>query len=348
MFDLKAEDRLIAQSPMVSWWKLAGATVLITGVTGLIGAACARVLLEHNRLANDDIRVIGLARNAERARLALAGYDEEDGLTILEGDLLDPIIEDCRPDFIVHSACPTASGFFAEHPVETADAIVLGTRHMLEVARKAASRGFVYVSSMEVYGDGNAAPGIEHKLAEGDVGYVNPVAVRSCYPEGKRMAEQYCAAYASEYGVPATVVRLAQTFGPGIPKNDTRLFAMCARHAMNGEDIVLKTTGESTRMYLYTADAVTALLMALLDGSAGAVYNAANPSTYSSVKDMAEMVVGLFPEKGACVRCELDPSAPYPPEHHLPLDVAALEALGWHPTVDLPQMYENLIQYLED
>lgn len=348
MFDLKAEAHTVAQSPVVPWQKLSGATVLITGVTGLIGSACARVLLERNRTAATGIRVVGLARDAKRAAHALEGYDAQDGLMIVEGDLLDGAVDGLRPDYLIHSACPTASKFFAEHPVETADAIVLGTRHMLELARTAVVKGFVYVSSMEVYGDGNGEPGLEHLLAEGDVGYVNPTSVRSCYPEGKRMAEQYCAAYASEYGVPASTVRLAQTFGPGIPKNDTRLFAMCARNAMAGKDIVLKTAGTSTRMYLYTADAITAILTVLLKGDPGAVYNAANPSTYSSVRQMAEMVATLFPDKGIRVRCELDPSAPYPPEHHLPLNVAALEALGWQPTVDLPRMYENLVQYLED
>lgn len=347
MFDLRAEAQAVAQSPMVAWEKLSGATVLITGVTGLIGSACTRVLLERNRADGSDIRVLGLARSEARAREALAGYGEDDGLTIIEGDLLGSAVEDCRPDFIVHSACPTASRFFAEHPVETADAIVLGTRRMLELAKAASAKGFVYVSSMEVYGDGNDAAGLDRLLTEGDVGYVNPTAVRSCYPEGKRMAEQYCTAYASEYGVPAAIVRLAQTFGPGIPKNDTRLFALCARNAMAGEDIVLKTTGASTRMYLYTADAITALLAVLLEGEPGRAYNAANPSTYSSVKGMAEMVAGLFPEKNVQVRCEIDPSAPFPPEHHLPLDVSALEDLGWQPTKDLSQMYENLIQYLE-
>ena len=144
------------------------------------------------------------------------------------------------------------------------------------------------------------------------------------------------------------VVRLAQTFGPGIPKSDGRLFAMCARNALAGEDIVLKTTGASTRMYLYTADAVSALLTVMLKGEPGYAYNAANPSTYCSVRDMAEMVAALAPDGGVQVRCEIDPDAPYPPEHHLPLDVSRLEALGWAPTQDLPGMYRNLMAYLED
>lgn len=123
---------------------------------------------------------------------------------------------------------------------------------------------------------------------------------------------------------------------------------MCARNVLAGEDIVLKTTGASTRMYLYTADAVSALLTVMLKGEPGCAYNAANPSTYCSVREMAEMVATLVPDGNVQLRCEIDPDAPYPPEHHLPLDVSRLEALGWAPTQDLPGMYRNLMAYLED
>lgn len=107
---------------------------------------------------------------------------------------------------------------------------------------------------------------------------------------------------------------------------------MCARNVLAGEDIVLKTTGASTRMYLYTADAVSALLTVMLKGEPGCAYNVANPSTYCSVREMAEMVATLVPDGSVQVRCEIDPDAPYPPEHHLPLDVSRLVALGWAPT----------------
>ena len=151
-----------------------------------------------------------------------------------------------------------------------------------------------------------------------------------------------------DFAVYDTMVRLAQPFGPGIPKSDGRLFAMCARNALAGEDIVLKTTGASTRMYLYTADAVSALLTVMLKGEPGCAYNAANPSTYCSVREMAEMVASLAPDGSVQVRCAIDPDAPYPPEHHLPLDVSRLQALGWAATQDLPGMYRNLMAYLED
>lgn len=347
MFDLQQEAREIALGDDIDWEKLAGASVLVTGATGLVGSALVRTLLERNRAANAGMTVRALVRDRAKAEAMFAGYGADDGLEFVVGDVAEVEPAACVANYIVHAACPTASQFFMAHPVETARAIVDGTVNMLEAARAAGARSFVYVSSMEVYGDGNEASGLDRLLGEGDVGYVDPLSVRSCYPEGKRMAEQYCAAYAAEYAVSAKVARLAQTFGPGIPKDDKRIFAMIARAAMAGDDVVLKTAGASTRMYVYIADAVRGLLAVLLRGEAGRAYNVANPATYSSVRGMAEAVLAEFAPE-ACVRLEVDPNAPYPPEHHLPLDVSALEALGWRPRVDLFGMYGSLMAYLED
>lgn len=348
MFDLIAESRELAKTEDIDWEKLSGRTVLVTGATGLIGSGCVRLLLERNHVAHAGIRVVCLVRGADKAREVFAGYNASDGLVLLEGSVEAAPLPDGPVDYIIHTACPTASRFFVDHPVDTADAIVLGTRRMLSIASEKQSAGFVYASSMEAYGDGNAEAGLAHLLRESDLGYLDPMTARASYPEGKRMAEQYCASFASQFGVRAMAVRLAQTFGPGVPKDDRRLFALCARSVMAGEDIVLRTTGESTRMYLYTTDAVTALVTVLLEGEAGAAYNAANPATYSSVRQMVAMVAALRPGSGTAVRCEVDPLAPFPPEHHLPLDVSKLEALGWRPRVGLADMYENLIAYLED
>lgn len=346
MFDLQKELAELVRMSDLEWDKIAGKSVLVTGATGLVGCHCVCFLLEANRAYGLDIRVVALVRSRDKADSMLVGYSESDGLSYVLGDLLSADFGDIDIDYVVHAACPTASSFFAAHPVDTADAIVLGTKVMLDLAVTKSVESFVYVSSMEVYGDGNAERGLDHPLTEKSVGYVNPLSIRSCYPEGKRMAEQYCCAYAHQHGVPAKVVRLAQTFGPGIPKDDTRVFAQFARCAMRGEDIVLKTTGASTRMYLYTTDAVLAIFAVLLKGASGKAYNAANESTYSSILEMAHMVAEMSGDDSTQVRVEVDPDAPYPPEHHLPLDVSALRGLGWAPHVGLAEMYERLMAYL--
>ena len=348
VFSLEEEARSYAADASIDWERLAGRTILITGATGLVGSWCARVLLERNRLAQGGMTVVCLVRSAEKLATVLSGYGPDDGLVVVEGDLQHASLDSVRADYVIHAACPTASDFFVNHPVETADAVVLGTHRLLAYARDVEARGFVYVSSMEVYGQGKPEPGLDSPLVEGDTGKMDPLAVRSSYSEGKRMAEQYCAAFASEYGVPASVVRLAQTFGPGVSADDQRIFALCLRNAMKGDDIVLHTTGASTRMYLYIADAALAILTVLLNGEPGRAYNAANPDTYSSVRQMAEYVAALYPEGGSQVRYEVDPDAPFPPEHHLPLDVSALRALGWHPTAGLDVMFGNLALCFEE
>lgn len=196
----------------------------------------------------------------------LGQYTADDGLVLHQGSLEDVDSLDLPADYVIHTACPTASSFFMSHPVETFSAIVDGTRSMLELARRRGAASFVYVSSMEIYGMGNKQRGTEHLLDESAVGYIDPCSVRSCYSEGKRAAENLCVSYHSEYQVPVKAVRLAQTFGPGIPRDDVRLFAALARNAVAGKDFVMKTTGESTRMYSYTADAVSAILTVLVAG----------------------------------------------------------------------------------
>lgn len=345
MFSLSDELRAVAEDKELPWDDLDGKSILITGATGLIGSLVVRILLERNCAYHAGTSVIACVRSVEKARSVFAGYDRADGLSIIKQDLatFDPKV---RCDVIVHAGCPTNSNYFASNPVETIDVIVGGTRRVLQFARDCAAAHIVYVSSMEVYGSGNSHPGLDHLLNEDAVGYVNPVSIRSCYPEGKRAAEAYCAAYASEYGMRVSTIRLAQTFGPGIDLHDKRLFAQIARAAMSGEDLILKTTGQSSRMYLYTTDAVRAILMVLVKGKPGQAYNAANPSTYTSIYGMAQRVLETYSSGRSKVVVSIDPDAPYPPEHHLPLDITELKNLGWEPRIGLLEMYGRLIEYL--
>lgn len=347
MYDVTEEIRDIASGSAIRWSALDGSRILITGATGLIGSSCARMLLERNRVADAGTTVFALVRNVDKAHAMLKGYSEADGLVLVQGDLTDPTLHlPANLDFIIHAGCPTASSYFASHPAETTQAIVQGTLTMLEYARATPEFcAMVYVSSMEVYGAGNHDRN-GTALKEPDLGRLDTMQTRSCYPEGKRMAENFCRSYAVEYGVPAKVIRLAQTFGPGIAPDDTRVFAQFARAAINGSDIVLRTTGASSRMYLYTYDAVTAILTVLTEGAPGEAYNAANPATFCSVYEMAELVAHEIAGGSIQVRIEVDPNAPYPPEHHLPLDTSKLKSLGWQPTADLKTMYERLIAWI--
>ena len=339
MNDIFSEDMLqIAASPSIDWEKLAGKTIFVTGATGLIGRTLVSALLYANDEKQLGLRILALVRNEEKAA---AIFGRPAALEYIVGTIEELPSVSSAVDYVIHGASPTASRFFTEHPVETICAGTIGTMNVLELAREKGVKSFVYLSSMEVYG----APQTDAPIPETQGTTVDTMAVRSCYPEAKRISEALCAAYASEYGVPAAAIRLAQTFGPGIAADENRVFAEFARCAMTGKDIVLQTAGTSRRCYLYTADAVAAILTVLLRGTPGEVYNAANPETYCSIAEMAKTVAENLAVSPISVRFppEGEHDKKYPPTHRLNLDVSKIEKLGWKPTRNLTDMYRRMM-----
>lgn len=313
--------------PWLDLEALRDATLFITGGTGLVGFNVLRELTRVSDALN--LRILALVRDPRRAAEKFAAFG--DRVTLIPGDVQDDLQIDEDIDYIIHGASPTASSFFVEKPVETILTAVDGTRHMLELARRKQVRGMVYLSSMEVYGTVHEP----RLLTEADLGLVDPLQPRSSYPESKRLCENLCVAYHKEYGVPVRMARLVQTFGPGIPAEDRRVVVQFIRSAMANEPVEIKASGESARMYLYTFDAVTALLTLLVSGENGTAYNVANKDSYSSIKELAATVMDLFGAT-APVLTNTGTEAErrmYPPDSFLRLDVSRLERLGWRPLV---------------
>lgn len=309
-------------------------TVLVTGATGLIGKSLVKELLKEN------IGVVALVRNKEKAISFLGNETEK--LTYLIGDVTTLIPERMDVDYIIHAASQTASKAFVENPVETIMTGLKGTSNLLEIARLSDIKGFLYLSTMEVYG----SPSTDEKINERHSTNLDSLSVRNCYPESKRMCENLCVSYASEYKVPAKVIRLTQTFGPGVKYNDGRVFAEFARCAVEGRDIVLHTKGETKRSYLYVEDAVRAILTVLEKGTPGEAYNAANEDTYCSIYEMACLVADNCASKKINVLVEEADAEKlgYAPVLHMNLDTTKLKELGWQPTTDLLEMYRQLIK----
>lgn len=337
----------VAQAAYIPWEKLMNKTLFITGATGLIGFNLISALAYISFYKNIPLKIIALVRDENQAKerfreILAAGAP----LKFLVGDLenIPPIGE--HIDYIIHGGSPTASRYFAEHPVETIIINLKSATHLLELARKNDSEGFLFLSSMEVYGGIHC----REKVNEQHASFVDTMVPRNSYPEVKRMVESLCACYADEYGIPAKSIRLTQTFGAGIRKNDNRVFAQFVHSAMCHENIVMFTKGGTEHSYLYTADAVSAILTILLKGKAGEAYNAANEQAYCSIKKMAETVANLdiIKEKyNGPVSVVIDESKNdgkmYPPELYMDLDTKKLQQLGWKATRNLNEMFTRMI-----
>lgn len=199
---------------------------------------------------------------------------------------------------------------------------------------------------MEMYGTFDA----DIEVSENNYGYLDPLAVRSNYPECKRLCENMCVAYNSEYHVPIRIARLSQMFGAGVRPEDNRVFAQFAKSVINGEDIVLHTKGLSEGNYCYTSDSIKALLLIAVKGVAGEAYNVVNPNTHTTIANMANMVANEVANGNIKVVFDVpkDNIYGYAAETKMKLNSDKLQTLGWKPEVDLKTAYERLIQYYRE
>lgn len=334
-------------SSNINFEKMKNSSIFVTGATGLIGSLLVKLLLYLNREKSLNLKVLAMVRNIEKAKMLYAEMSEFPELEFIIGDVRDEINYTGKVDYIFHCASVTDSRTMIEKPVETLLIMVNGTENVLNFARSKKCSSVVYISSMEVYGsfvDGN------YDVTEDDLGYINPLVVRSNYPESKRLCENLCIAYFEQYNVQVKIARLAQTFGAGILPQENRVFAQFARSVIAGKDIVLHTKGESEGNYCYTSDAIKGLFMILLDGKNGDAYNVANPKMHISIEEMAQMVCDLF----SCGKSNVVFDIPekniygYANNYKMKLNSDKLQRLGWKPQIGLIQAYERLILYMNN
>lgn len=333
--DVLEEDLQYIANYDLPYDRLKGKTVLVTGATGLIGVSLVRALL-----AIGDIKVIALVRNEEKAK-SIYGDKIGQFLKLHVADVVDKIKIEEAVDYIFHCASVTASKVMIEKPVETLLTSVEGTKNILNLAWEKRCASVVYVSSMEVYGAFDES----REVGEETLGYIDPLKVRSNYPESKRLCENLCVAYCSEFGVPVKIARLAQTFGAGILPGENRVFAQFARSAIKGEDIVLHTKGLSEGNYCYTRDCVTGLLTILLKGTDAAAYNVSNPAAHTTIVEMAVLVAEKIAGGKIKVVFDIpqDNAFGYAADTKMKLNSDKLQALGWKPEVGLEEAYQRMI-----
>jgi UDP-glucuronate decarboxylase len=245
--------------------------------------------------------------------------------------------------YVIHAASQASPKFYAVDPAGTFETNVFGTMRMLEIAKADRSEAFLQFSSGEVYG---RVDNLDVPIDESSFGALNPMDIRSCYGEGKRASETLCACWHAQYNVPAKIVRLSHTYGPGMRLDDGRVFADFVRDIVARRDIVMKSDGTARRPFCYLADATIAFFAILLLGNSGEAYNVGTDSE-CSILELAEMLCGLFPERGCrVIRQDRKPGDPYvvapPGGGHF--DLSKIRSLGWEPTTDIHEGFRRTIE----
>ena len=299
-----------------------GKTVLVTGGSGLIGAALIEYLL-----GNPGVRVVG----AGRSEAKFSRFSTHSNFKYLKYDATGEFESEDDADVIVHAASAASPDLYLTKPVETMLANIAGINEILKYAVGRQCK-IVYVSSSEVYG--NAEPRI-NGFVETDGGYVDLLNPRSSYPMGKRAAETLCASYCAEYGVDVSIVRPGHIYGPTATESDMRVSSLWPRQAAKGEDIEMKSEGTQVRSYTHSYDCATAILTVALHGRSGEVYNIANPSVVCSIRQLAEEVALAGGVKLISKCPTAKDLAAFNPMDNSRIDAAKLVGLGWKPIYDV-------------
>ncbi|MFW5864172.1 MAG: UDP-glucuronic acid decarboxylase family protein, partial [bacterium] len=287
--------------------------ILVTGGGGFIGShLCDRMIGEGHDVVCLDNFFTGSKDNIRH----LIGHPN---FELIRHDIIEPIL--LEVDQIYNMACPASPVHYQYNPVKTIKTSVMGMTNMLGLAKRTHAR-ILQASTSEVYGDP-----LVHPQTEDYWGHVNPIGIRSCYDEGKRVAETLCMDYHRQNNVDIRIVRIFNTYGPRMAENDGRVVSNFILQALRGEDITVYGDGNQTRSFCYVDDLVEALVrMMNQDGFIGPV-NLGNPCE-TSILEFAEKIITLT---GSSSKIIYKPLPSDDPKQRQPNISLAKEKLGWEP-----------------
>lgn len=326
----------------LSWEKLKNKTVMITGASGMVGSYMLYVLLMLNDEKHYGIKVDAVMRNVNKLPEEIRNRED---VNVVVADVTKDIPDVGDIDYIIHAASPASPLIMQNQPVETIAANTIGTFKTLELAKEKNAEGYLFISSREIYGQPDEGQEFFYENTYGFVDQLNP---RSCYSEGKKAAETMCVCFHEEYGLNTKIVRLAHTYGPGMSIYDGRVQADFLKNVYHNEDIVLKSEGTAVRTYTYIADAIAGMYRILLD-SEDIVYNIGNEAGKVSIRDLAEILVSIYPERGLKLVFDIPEggtkgTAPYTLGI---LSSEKLRKLGWNPKYSVKDGFKRTLEYLE-
>lgn len=332
------EDIQYTANLPLPWEKLSGCNILVTGATGLIGSCLVEVLMEQQ---GKNYHVYASGRNEGRAKERFSKYWNNERFHFIRYDVTEPLSCDINFQYIIHAASNASPNFFATKPVEVIKANINGVSNLMDYGLQHGLKRFLFVSSGEVYGEGDG-----RVFTEEYSGYVDCTSPRSCYPASKRAAESLCVSYAQEYGVEVVIARPSHTYGPNFTESDNRVYAQFIRNVLRGENIVMKSTGEQFRSWCYVIDCVSGLLHILLKGDNGQAYNIADNSSNISIRQLAEMIAEIGGRKVVIDIPSDAEKAGYNVVTKSVFSTTKLENLGWE--VINKGMFDKMNHVIED
>jgi len=303
--------------------------ILITGGAGFIGShLCERLIAEGNEVICLDNFFTGRRENIF-ALLDNARFE------LLRHDVIEPIL--LEVDQIYNLACPASPIHYQYNPVKTVKTSVMGAINMLGLAKRVRAR-ILQASTSEVYGDP-----MVHPQPEEYWGNVNPIGLRSCYDEGKRLAETLMMDYHRQNKVDIRIARIFNTYGPRMLENDGRVVSNFIVQALRGQPLTLYGEGRQTRSFCYVDDLIEALIRLMNTDGIHEPVNLGNPGEFT-IKELAEEVMRIC---GSDSGFKYLPLPQDDPKQRKPDITRAQALLGWTPTIALPQGLEKTVAYFK-
>ena len=318
---------------------LIGKSIMLSGATGMI----ASYLIDCLMIKGIDCRVIALGRSEEKARNRFGDYFSRTNFKFYTCDINKPIEINEKADYIIHAASNTHPLAYSTDPIGTITANVIGLQNLLDFACTHNNERFVFLSSVEVYGENR---GDTDAFVEDYCGYINSNTLRAGYPESKRVGEALCQAYIKQKGMDIVIPRLSRAFGPTLLKTDTKALSQFLHKAIAGEDIVLKSAGTQYYSYLYVEDIVTGILTCMFKGLNGEAYNVSDDSCNITLKDLAETIADIAGTKVVFELPDDAEKAGYSTATIAILNSNKIGSLGWKTGAGIRESLEKTIKML--
>ena len=302
--------------------------ILVTGGTGFIGNhLCRRLLSEGHYVICLDNNFTGSMKNISDLR-------ENPNFEFIRHDITQPLY--LEVDQIYHLACPASPKAYQYNAIKTIKTNILGTLYALGIAKRTEAR-ILLTSTSEVYGDPKESPQREEYW-----GNVNPIGIRSCYDEGKRVAETLMMEYHRNHNVDIRIARIFNTYGPNMDPQDGRVVSNFINQCLKNEDITIYGDGSQTRSFCYISDMVDGLIKLMETENITGPINLGNPDE-RTIKQLAEKIKELIPESSSKIIYEELPSDD--PMKRNPDITKAREILDWNPLVNTDDGLKSTINY---